>query len=225
MTRPPPPPLATDLRLGPQVPRRGNLLSRGFGHLVLRLLGWRLQGSIPDAPRMVLIGAPHTSNMDAVIAFAILMALGLKASTMVKDSAFHGIAGVLLRWFGAVPINRQSPKGVIEQTVDAFRTHRQFVLLLAPEGTRTAAPLWKRGFYHVAQGAKVPVVSAAIDYERKVVSFGGALVPSGDYEADLARILQFVADHSEPRHPERLSKPLCDLQQRPWSRRTSADED
>lgn len=214
-----------NLRLGPQVPQRGNAFSRWFGKTVLRLLGWRVGGSIPDVPKMVLIGAPHTTNFDAVVAFAILMGLGLRASTMVKDSAFRGFTGVLLRWLGATPINRNSPKGVIEQTVDAFAASPQFVLLLAPEGTRAAAAAWKRGFYHVAAGAQVPIVPAAIDYDGKRVTFGPAVTPGGDYDADLRRILEFVAGHSSPRHPERLSKPIAELQGREWRARDATDED
>src|SRR5262249_46288737 len=105
---------------GPNVPRRGNTVSRWPGRAVVGLMGWRFEGAIPDLPKMVLIGAPHTSNMDGVIALTALTALGLRASTMIKDSAFHGLLGVLLRWFGAIPINRRSPKGVVGQTVDAF---------------------------------------------------------------------------------------------------------
>jgi len=210
---------------GPRVPQRGNAFSRWFGRSVLRVLGWRVEGGVPDLPKFVLIGAPHTTNFDAVIAFAILMGLGLRASTMVKDSAFKGYTGVLLRWLGATPINRRSPKGVIEQTVDAFASNERFVLLLAPEGTRAAAPAWKRGFHHVASGAGVPVVAAAIDYQRKLVTFGAPVQPSGDYAADLDRLQRFVAEHSWPRHAERLSKPIAELQGRSWSARDESEDD
>jgi 1-acyl-sn-glycerol-3-phosphate acyltransferase len=202
--------------LGPRVPQRGNAFSRGLGRLVLRLMGWRVVGSVPDVPKMVLVGAPHTTNLDGVIAFAILIGLGLRASTMIKDSAFRGFGGVVLRWLGAVPVNRKSPKGIVEQTVDAFHQNEQFVLLLAPEGTRTAAKAWKRGFHHVALGAGVPIVAAAIDYQRKQDSFNQPLQPCSDYEADLGRLLDFVAAHSAPRHADRLSKPIAERQGRPW---------
>jgi 1-acyl-sn-glycerol-3-phosphate acyltransferase len=202
--------------LGPRVPQRGNAFSRGLGRLVLRLMGWRVVGSVPDVPKMVLVGAPHTTNLDGVIAFAILIGLGVRASTMIKDSAFRGFGGVVLRWLGAVPVNRKSPKGIVEQTVDAFHQNEQFVLLLAPEGTRTAAKAWKRGFHHVALGAGVPIVAAAIDYERKQVTFNQPLQPSSDYEADLGRLLDFVATHSAPRHADRLSKPIAERQGRAW---------
>jgi hypothetical protein len=62
-------------------------------------------------------------------------------------------------------------------------------------------------------------VAAAIDYKRKVVTFGVGRVPSGDYEADLRLILEFVASHSSPRHADRLSKPISDLQGLPWTPR------
>ena len=204
------------LTIGARVPRRGGFFSRGLAYLFLRLMGWRLEGAIPDLPKMVLIGAPHTSNMDGVIGLATLMALGLNAGTMIKDSAFKGVMGPILRWFGAIPINRRSPKGVVEQSVDAFNNNAQLLLLIAPEGTRSGAPEWKRGFYHIAAGANVPVLPAAADYARRIVTFCPAVLPSGDYEADLRRILEPIGKNGSPRHPERLSKPLCEVMGRIW---------
>ncbi|MES0875228.1 1-acyl-sn-glycerol-3-phosphate acyltransferase [Sinimarinibacterium thermocellulolyticum] len=210
------------LVLGPQVPRRGNAFSRWLGRAMLRLMGWRLHGRLPDLPKMVLIGAPHTSNMDGVIALTALTAVGLRAGTMIKDTAFRGVLGVVLRWFGALPVNRRSPKGIVEQTVDVFRSQEQFVLLIAPEGTRSAAAEWKRGFHHVARGAGVPIVPAAIDYVHKRITFGEPLT-AGDFDTDMRRLMQFYGRHSAARHPERLSRPVAEALGLPWQPR--ADED
>lgn len=209
--------------IGAQVPRRGNAFSRGLGRLVLWLMGWRIAGAIPDLPKMVLIGAPHTSNRDGVIGLTTLVALGLNAGTMIKDSAFKGAMGPLLRWLGAIPINRRSPKGVVEQSVDAFSGNEKLLLLIAPEGTRHSAAEWKRGFYHIASGAGVPILPAAADYQRKVITFGDPVTPSGDYEADLDRILGFISRNGGPHHPERLSKPLCERMGRTWQPREDKD--
>ena len=211
------------INVGAGVPRRGNAFSRWLGQLLLRLMGWRLEGAIPDLPKFVMIGAPHTSNMDGVISYLTLSALGLRSGVMIKDSAFKGALGVLLRWLGAVPINRKSPKGVVEQTVDAFARQSQFVLLIAPEGTRAAAPEWKRGFWHVARGAGVPVLPASINYQTRRVRFGEPLYTGEDYAADLAQLLAFYAAHSAPRHAERLSRPLCEAQGREWRPSTESD--
>lgn len=209
--------------IGERVPRRGNVLSRWLGRLVLRLMGWRLQGAIPDVPRMVLIGAPHTSNMDGLLALATLTALGLKAATMIKDTAFKGAMAPLLRWFGAIPVNRRSPRGIVEQSVDAFAASARLILLIAPEGTRSSAREWKRGFYHIAAGAGVPILLGATDYRSRTITFGPLLTPSGDYAADFARMMEFYREHGGPRHPERMSKPVCDVQGIPWRPRQEED--
>ena len=211
------------LSIGPNVPRRGNAFSRWLGHAILRVMGWRLAGAVPDLPKMVLIGAPHTSNMDGVIGLATLAALGLRAGTMIKDTAFHGVLGIVLRWLGALPINRRSPKGVVEQTVDAFNANSQFLLLMAPEGTRHAPASWKRGFYNVAESAGVPILPAACNYQNKIITFGPPLMPGGDYEADLGKLLLFYAQYGAARHPDRLSKPLCELQGRSWQAKPDRD--
>lgn len=205
-----------NIAIGNQVPRSGSPFSRWFARCFLRLLGWQLQGAIPNLPKMVLIGAPHTTNMDGVIGIATLVALGLKANTMIKDTAFKGILGPILRGFGAIPINRKSPKGVVEQSVDAFTSRPQLLLLIAPEGTRHSAKEWKRGFWHIATGAQAPVLPAAIDYRRKIVTFGPPLMPTDTYADDLSSLLDFYAQYSQPRHLHRLSKPMCERLGQTW---------
>ena len=209
--------------VGASVARRGNVFSRWLAWLVLRLMGWRVQGAVPDVPKMILIGAPHTSNMDGFLALATLTALGLRAGTMIKDSAFKGAMGPLLRWFGAIPINRRSPKGVVEQSVDAFDNNDRLILLIAPEGTRSSAPEWKRGFYHIAASAKVPILAAGVHYGRKIITFGLLLTPGGDYAADLQRLLEFYREYGAPRHAERMSKPLCEVKGIAWQPRPDDD--
>lgn len=167
-------------------------------------------------PKMVLIGAPHTSNMDGVIGLLTLTALGLDAGTMIKDTAFKGFMGVVLRWFGALPVNRASARGVVDQSIEAFNSRESFLLLIAPEGTRNAPAQWKRGFHHVAAAAGASVLPAACDYINKRITFGPPLYPSEDFAADMQQLLLFYRDHSSPRHPPRLSKPICEVQGKPW---------
>lgn len=202
--------------MGARVPRRGNAFSRGLGRLVLRLLGWRIEGELPDAPRMVVIGAPHTSNMDGFIGITTLIALGLDARTMIKDSAFKGLLGRFLRWAGAMPIRRGSRDGVIEQCVAAFAERPSLWLLIAPEGTRRSGAQWKRGFHYIAQGAGVPILPVAANYRDRVVRFGDPMPATADYAADLDAVLAYFHRYGVARHPERLSQPLCVLAGQTW---------
>lgn len=194
--------------IGSRVPRRGNAFSRWLASLALRVAGWSHVGALPDEPKFVLIGAPHTSNSDGVVAILSLIALGIDARIMIKNSAFRGPLGWLLTWSGAVPIDRTKPKGTIEQTIEVMEARQQMVLLLAPEGTRHSAAKWKRGFHYIAAGAKVPIVVAACNHRTRVITFGPSFYPGVDYPSDLERILDFIAEHGHPRHPERLSQPL-----------------
>ena len=62
----------------PNAPRvRPNAFGRWFGRTLLRLGGLRMVGEFPDLPRVVLIGAPHSSNWDGVWGFGAKLALGL----------------------------------------------------------------------------------------------------------------------------------------------------
>ncbi|MEI2734588.1 MAG: lysophospholipid acyltransferase family protein [Rhodoblastus sp.] len=201
--------LSSSLPVGDQVARRGNSFSRAVARLCLSLTGWRLDGAVPNLPKMILIGAPHTSNMDGVIAIAILSALGLRSGTMIKDTAFKGAMGPVLRWFGAIPIDRKKAGGVVGQSVAAFNRADKLLLLIAPEGTRSSASEWKRGYWLIAANAEVPILPAAIDYVKKVVTFGPPLTTTADYDADFARLMAFYGAHSSPRHPERASAPIC----------------
>lgn len=196
------------LPVGSKVPRRGNLFSRSLARLILRLMGWRLAGTVPDLPKLVLLGAPHTSNMDGFLAIVTLSALGLRSGTMIKDTAFKGVMGPVLRWFGAIPVDRASPKGIVGQSVDAFQRSEQLWLLIAPEGTRSGAPEWKRGFYHIAHNAGVPIMPGIVNYKTRQVIFGELIVPTGDFKADFDRLIAMYRAQGVPRHPERLSQPL-----------------
>jgi len=195
--------------IGGQVPRRGNVLSRVLGRAILRVMRWRVEGQFPDLPKMVIIGAPHTSNLDAVIAVAAQTALGLRTNLMGKHTLFWGPLGFALRWFGVIPVDRKGAHGIVERSVAAFNSSERLLLLIAPEGTRKAPAAWKRGFWVIASSAGVPILPAAFDYKSRRIVIGPPLMPSGDYDADLRRLLDFYRENAGPRYPDRASAPIC----------------
>lgn len=172
------------------------------------MLGWSVQGELPDVPKMLIIGAPHTSYMDGVIGFAVLMALGLRATTMVKHTAFKGPLGLALRCCGAIPIDRDRPNSMPAQAIAAFKGNTQMIMLIAPEGTRHGANEWKRGFYRIAQRAEVPIVPAICNYKHKFIRFEAPVKTNGDYEAQLSALLNLYGEFGAPLHPLRLSRPM-----------------
>lgn len=192
---------------GPAVPRRGNRFSQWLGAVFLRLLGWRITGQFPDVPKAVIIGAPHTSNWDGVLAVAAVLALRLRIVLMGKHSLFKGPFAPLLRWLGLIPIDRSSAAGVVEQSVSRFHEREQMFLGMAPEGTRHSAKEWKTGFYRIACDAGVPIMLAVLDYGKREIRLPLTFMPSGDLDADMEKILACYRGVL-PRRPERLSLPL-----------------
>lgn len=177
--------------IGPAVPRRGNRLSRGMAYLLLRLLGWRVEGSIPDLPRFVIIGAPHSSNWDFVIAMPAVLALGLRVTILGKHTLFDTPLAPLMRWCGVIPVDRSHPSGVVGACVQALKGADRLVLGLAPEGTRRPGAPWRSGFWHIAHQAGVPIVPVALDYGRRRFRIGAPLMPRGDLRADLDILAAF----------------------------------
>jgi len=63
--------------LGPNIPRRGNSVSRWLGRSAFAVGGWGFSGSLPNIPKFVVIVAPHTSNWDFFVGIAAVFALGI----------------------------------------------------------------------------------------------------------------------------------------------------
>ncbi|NGY03649.1 1-acyl-sn-glycerol-3-phosphate acyltransferase [Solimonas terrae] len=171
--------------IGAAVPRRRSRLLRAIGYGVLRVFGWRIDVCMPNEPKLVVIAAPHTSNWDFVFGMATILALDLDLHWFAKHSLFSGIWGRPLRAIGGIPIDRSAPGGVVRQTAQAFENKNQLIIGLAPEGTRARVAQWKRGFYHLAMSAQVPVLIAWIDYRTKTVGADLVFRPTGDWDADM----------------------------------------
>lgn len=168
-------------------------------------LGWTAEGTPPPDRRCVIIAVPHTSNWDFLFFLGLTDALGIKAHFMGKQSLFRWPMGRFMRDMGGVAIDRSSRHNVVEAMIAEFARRKEFMLVIAPEGTRKAVGEWRTGFYHIAMGAGVPLVCGRIDYGTKTGGLGPALMPTGDYEADMAKIVDYYRD-ATPRHPERAIK-------------------
>ena len=170
--------------LGDALPQRGNRAARAFGRAALSLLGWGIEGEIPNVPKLVIAVAPHTSNWDFVVGIAAMFALDLRLTFLGKHTLFRGPFDAILRWMGGIPVDRSSAHGVVGESVRAFREADRLVLALAPEGTRKGAARFHSGFLHIARGAGVPVLLASLDYAVRRVRLGPLFEPTADAEAD-----------------------------------------
>ncbi len=166
-------------------------LKRRIAQAWLRAHGWRAAGQVPDIPRMVLIAAPHTTNWDLAFMLAIAWDLGFEVKWIGKHTLFQGPMGPLMRWTGGLPIDRRKRANQVEQAAAAIRGADRILLAIAPEGTRSRVGHWKSGFYHIALAAKVPILCGYLDYGNKVGGLGPLIEPTGDIDADFAKLRAF----------------------------------
>ena len=183
-------------------PPEANLFISWLARFIFRIAGWQVTGEIPNVPKMLMIGAPHTSNWDGAVFYLFSLSVRAHIYFLGKHTLFKPPFGGLMRWAGGVPVNRTTTVNAVDQVVEAFNAHERMALIIAPEGTRSLTDHWKTGFYYIALKAKVPIVMVYDDYSRRRCGVGPHFMPSGDIHADFKLIQDFYAD-KVGRHPEK----------------------
>jgi 1-acyl-sn-glycerol-3-phosphate acyltransferase len=110
---------------------------------------------------------------------------------MGKETLFRWPINGFFKWLGGIPIDRSKSKNVVAQSIQQFHENEKLILTIAPAGTRKQIEKWKSGFYHIANGANVPIVLGFLDYRRKVGGIGPVVYPTGNFEADMKTIRAF----------------------------------
>lgn len=172
-------------------PRGGNRLTRAIGRLVLNLMGWQVEGDWPEVPKLVAVGAPHTSNWDLGLAMGTMLSRNLRLSWMMKREAFVWPLGSLWRKLGGIPVDRKAAQDVVTQTAEAFARADKLHLGITPEGTRSKVGGFRKGYLRMAYAADVPVFLIGVDAPNKRVVLDGIWPLSGDIDADNAAIEQY----------------------------------
>lgn len=141
--------------------------------------------------KMIVVGAPHTTNWDFILFLGALGAYRFKARYIGKHTLFRRPFGWFFTAFGGIPVDRAHPGGMVRQVAEVFSQADEMILVMAPEGTRKAAPYWKSGFLNIARDAGVPVVLAAVDFPSKTVTLGPTIDFDGDHQAFMDQARRF----------------------------------
>jgi len=183
---------------------RASLLSRLVRRVVLALYrwkGWHFDTSAGLPRRCVIVGAPHTSNWDFVFFLGATNELGLRARFMGKRSLFRWPLRRFMFDMGGIPVDRSKSGNYVEDVTAEFARSCDLALVVAPEGTRGSITRWRSGFYHIALEAGVPIVPAWVDHRAMRGGLGPAIMPTGNFDADLKAIARFYRSVM-PDHPK-----------------------
>jgi len=159
-----------------------------------KILGWRIEGFIPEDKKIIAIVAPHTSWNDLFVGIFTRSILKMenRVKFLGKEELFKiPLFGYILRKIGGFPVARNKETNSVDSVVEIFNKKKNFFLALAPEGTRKKVDKLKTGFYYIALKAKVPILLVGFDFKKKLVHFGEKLYPSGDIEKDMKIIITY----------------------------------
>jgi 1-acyl-sn-glycerol-3-phosphate acyltransferase len=181
-------------------PSLASRLVRGLLLWLYRSRKFEIAGRAPAQTRCVIIGAPHTTNWDFIFFLGITDALGIRPRFMGKASLFRWPMRRFMQDMGGVPVERAASGNYVDAMVAEFGRHDDFMLVIAPEGTRGGVSKWRSGFYHIAVGAGVPLLCGWVDQPGRRGGLSPPLTLTGDYTADMARVAAFYQSVL-PDHP------------------------
>ena len=165
-----------------------------MSYILVRSLGWKITGDGPSERKVMILGAPHTSNLDYFLTLALIHHFNLPLRYLIKDQVFKGPWAPLLKALGGIPVDRKQANNLVESIVNTIKAQEEMAIGVLPEGTRKYVPYWKSGFYYIASGADIPIYPVLVDGPNKHLHMGPKLVTTGDIEADMQLLANFFGD-------------------------------
>lgn len=184
-------------RRGPRV----HACARSWGASILRICRVRVEAEglqELDPGSSYVLMSNHHSLFDIP---TVLSTLPFPFRMLAKASLFRvPFMGWYMARVGYIPVERENPRQARESLEEAgHRVAAGLSVLIFPEGTRSPegeVRRFKRGGFHLARAAGVPVVPLAIVNS-------GRLLPRGSWHADPGVIRLRVGDPLDPAdHPE-----------------------
>jgi 1-acyl-sn-glycerol-3-phosphate acyltransferase len=166
---------------------------RPIYNFIFKSLGWKISGSFPpELKKYIVAVAPHTSNWDFPVGVMVRSILKMQnAKFLGKSSLFKPPFGWLFRAMGGYPVDRSKHNDLVQQVVDIFNAHDQFIVAIAPEGTRQKVDKLKTGFYYMAKKAAIPIIPCGFDFATRTIVIGAPFYPSDNVEDDMNQLLSF----------------------------------
>lgn len=180
--------------------RAAHVLARSWARVLLRIAGVRLRvvGG-ESAPHACMYVCNHQSALDIP---AVMASLPGQLRFLAKASLFRiPFMGWFMTRMGYVPVDRADPR----RAVRVLRRARHAgaggtAILVFPEGTRTPEGVlgeFKRGSFHVARDAGLPIVPVALVNAGRLMPPGGWRVEPGVIEIRIGEpILPAEREHA-----------------------------
>ncbi|MBP3775899.1 MAG: 1-acyl-sn-glycerol-3-phosphate acyltransferase [Prevotella sp.] len=156
--------------------------------LLYKRMGWTAEVTVAHPDKYIICLAPHTSNWDFLLGQLYSGAEGFKSNFLMKKEWFFWPLGPIFKKLGGIPVWRSKHTSMTDNLAETARQAKTFHLCITPEGTRSANPDWKKGFYYIAQKAEMPILLYGVDYERKRIECTKTIIPNGNIDQQMREI-------------------------------------
>lgn len=112
---------------------------------LLRKKGWTCDSGLIPEKRAIVLGVPHTSFKDFIIAYLFYTSLDGVAHVMIKKEFFFFPVGWFLRRVGCIPVDRSNSAALVKSLIEEMNKAEQFHLAIAPELPASPSNAGRRG--------------------------------------------------------------------------------
>lgn len=184
------------------------MVRRFCSFLLFKVMGWKVDVTVPMEDKYVIALAPHTSNFDFILGLLYSRAMGFRCDFLMKKEWFFWPLGILMKWLGGIPVYRSKKTSMTDHLAQVARERASFHLCVTPEGTRSRTVEWKKGFYYIALKAGLPILLYGIDYPTKTIHCTQMVIPDGNVDKQMNDIKAYFNGFTG-RHPEKFATGLA----------------
>ncbi len=176
-----------------------------FCGFLLKAMGWTSIGGPCQEKKAVILGVPHTSAWDFVVSYLFYAQFDKKAYVMIKKEFFWGPMNWILRKLGGIPVDRSNPTNMMKSLIAEMEKKDEFIIAIAPEGSRKPVRRWKTGYHLIAKEVGCPVYLGYFDWNTKRISVGQKFEISDNAREDTDKIQALYEElHLEGKHKDKF---------------------
>ena len=166
---------------------------------IFKCIGWKVVGQLPENKNIMVAVGPHTSNWDFVVGMLFVIGWDARINWIGKHTIFKTGFNKLLRKFGGIPVNRLAPETLLEDIKAVTDHYKNYILAIAPEGTRKKVDKLKTGFIRISNQLQCDIMLAGLDFNRKIIVINEYFYPSDNLEVDGYKVREYFANFGPKR--------------------------
>ncbi|WP_163707726.1 1-acyl-sn-glycerol-3-phosphate acyltransferase [Mangrovibacterium lignilyticum] len=171
---------------------------------LLRRQGWTVAGDYGGVRKSITIFAPHTAHIDFYYGKLGFTIMGVNFKFLSKKELFFFPMNFIMRWLGSIPVRGVKGQNAIFHVAELLEKNEDLHIVVSPEGWITRQTKWNKGFFYMAQKAKVPIVVTTLDYEKKEMAIKKIIHDTSDFNAVISQINAVYKD-VKGKNPEQFA--------------------